>query len=102
MAGTVGWLSRSRRMVTGAKRTVAGSTRRTCLRACARCCRQPENIAEAGKRGSPRLRPALEHILLAVGIDPGIPRQPNDHDRARQYNDAEQDYRQHHELPTQS
>jgi hypothetical protein len=55
-----------------------------------------------GERGSPRPRPTLEHVLFAVGIDPGIPRQPNDHDRARQNNNAEQDYRQHNELQTQS
>jgi hypothetical protein len=54
----------------------------------------------ARERGPPRPRPTLEHVLLAVGIDPGIPRQPNDRDRARQNNDAEQDYRQHNELPT--
>jgi hypothetical protein len=44
-------------------------------------------------------RSTLEHILLTVGIYPSVPSQSNDNDRARQQNDAEEDYRYHYELP---
>jgi hypothetical protein len=50
--------------------------------------------------GLPSLCPTFEHILLTVGIDPSVARQPNDRNRARQQNNAEQDYRYHQKLPT--